>query len=293
MTNTLIILAGGASSRMKSSTSDHLSEEAIIQANTRSKALIMIKDRPMLDYLLYHAKQAGITNVIIVIHPEGTLFTTYYGSKPSGNLFHGIYISYAIQHIPESRIKPLGTADAVLQALQQYPQVQQDSFIVCNCDNLYSIEAIHALRFNKNPNAFINYNRAAIDYPMKRIARFALTKTDEQHYLQDIIEKPSSSEIENYRGNDGAFRVSMNIFKFYGPQVYQFLVSCEIHPDRQEKELPSAIRAMITDNAKAMQAIPFAEHVPDLTGKDDIIKMNDYLSAHTPDLDWTKEPTHL
>ncbi len=293
MTKTLIILAGGASSRMKSSTSDHLSEEAITQANTRSKALIMIQDRPMLDYLLYNAKQAGIKEVIIVIHPEGTLFTSYYGSKSSGNFFHGIHISYAIQYIPESRIKPLGTADAVLQALQQYPKVQQDSFIVCNCDNLYSVEAIQALRFNKNPNAFINYDRSAIDYPMERIARFALTKTDEQSYLLDIIEKPSASEIENYRYNDGTFRVSMNIFKFYGPHVYPFLVSCKMHPDRQEKELPSAIRAMITDNTKAMQALPFAEHVPDLTGKDDIIKMNDYLSAHTPDLDWTKEPTHL
>ena len=289
MTNTLIILAGGASSRMKKSTASALSEEMVAQANTRSKALILLHDRPMLDYVLYAAKQAGITDVIIVIHPKGTLFKEYYGSQDHGNNFHGLTLSYAVQHIPEDREKPLGTADAVLQAMEQYPSLKSDSFLVCNSDNLYSTKAFFALRETKNAHAFLNYERDALQYPMERIARFALTKTDAEGYLQDIIEKPDASRVEAYKNPDGTFRVSMNIFKFEGASFYPYVKACPMHPERQEKELPTAILAMVTDHPKSMLAIPFAEHVPDLTGKDDIFILNAYLSTHIPTLDWDQQ----
>lgn len=293
MTKTLIILAGGASSRMKKSTASALSEEMVTQANTRSKALILLHDRPMLDYVLYAAKQGGITQIIIVIHPKGELFKEYYGSQDHGNDFHGLIISYAVQHIPEGREKPLGTADAVLQAMEQYPSLKTDFFLVCNSDNLYSTAAFFALRENKNPNAFLNYDRDALNYPMERIARFALTKTDAEGYLQDIIEKPDASRVEAYKNPDGTFRVSMNIFKFEGASFYSYLKECPMHPARLEKELPTAILAMVIDHPKAMLAIPFAEHVPDLTGKDDIFILNQYLSTHIPTLDWDQQPLHL
>ena len=55
MHNNLVILAGGASSRMKKeAVLDNLSPEEIAQANERSKGLIGVgsSGRPLLDYLL-------------------------------------------------------------------------------------------------------------------------------------------------------------------------------------------------------------------------------------------------
>jgi len=287
MTKTLIILAGGASSRMKKSESTTLSKGFMEQANTRSKALILFKDRPMLDYVLYHAKQAGIDTIIIVIGSGDTLFKEYYGNARKGNNFHGLKISYAIQHIPQDRTKPFGTADAVLQTLDQYPQLQQQSFLVCNCDNLYSVAAFKALHLTDHPNAFINYDRAFLEYSSERIARFALTKVKASQELEDIIEKPTPDKVQAYKAADGTFRVSMNIWKFHGPLFYEYLQKCTVHPERQEKELPTALLQMIQEHPGSMKAIPFAEHVPDLTGKDDIAIMNDYLSDHYSNLDWT------
>ena len=286
MTDTLIILAGGASSRMKKSAASSLSDDMIAQANTRSKALILLNDRPMLDYVLYNAKQAGITDIIIVIHPKGKLFKEYYGSKEQDNDFHGLRISYAVQHIPEHREKPLGTADALLQAMEQYPRLKSNSFLVCNADNLYSSTAFSALRENQNIQAFLNYDREELLYPMERISRFALTKITADSFLEAIIEKPEASKIEAYQHSDGTYRVSMNIFKFHGASFYPYVLNCPIHPERNEKELPTALLNMIKDDAMAMKAIPFSEHVPDLTGKDDISILNDYLSTHIPSLDW-------
>lgn len=288
MTNHLIILAGGASSRMKKPSLSQLSEDLIYQANSRSKALILLNDRPMLDYVLYNAQQAGLQNIYIVIGKEGDLFKTYYGEERARNMFNGLSISYVFQHIPEGRKKPLGTADAVCQSLEQYPELQENQFVVCNCDNLYSEKAFNLLRLHKSLNAFINYDRDALEYSQKRIESFALTKVDRYNYLQEIIEKPSAYESEKYNDKDGKFRVSMNVFKFDGIVFYPFLQTCIIHPERNEKELPSALLEMIRAYPTSTVGIPLSEHVPDLTGKDDILIMNEYLASHPVNLHWPK-----
>jgi len=288
MTNHLIILAGGASSRMKKPSLSELSEDLIDQANSRSKALILLNNRPMLDYVLYNAHLAGFQNIYIVIGKEGALFKTYYGEERTRNQFYGLSISYVYQRIPEGRIKPFGTADAVCQSLEQYPELQKHEFVVCNCDNLYSVKAFNLLRTNKSPNAFINYDRDALEYPQERIAKFALTKVDRYNYLQDIIEKPTALEADKYKDKDGKFRVSMNVFKFNGIIFYSFLQTCAIHPVRNEKELPSALLEMSCAYPDSIVGIPLSEHVPDLTGKDDILIMNEYLAQHPINLHWPK-----
>lgn len=286
MTDHLIILAGGASSRMKKEATSELSDEMVAQANSRSKALILLNNRPMLDYVLYNAKLAGYQKIYIVIGKEGDLFKSYYGKNERNNDFNGLSISYVHQVIPEGREKPFGTADAVCQSLEQYPELQQHQFVVCNCDNLYSTEAFKALSISKSPNALINYDRDALEYPIERIERFALTKVDANNYLQDIIEKPSSTASEKYKDHNGKLRVSMNIFKFDGNLFFLFLKSCPVHPERNEKELPTALLNMIHEYPTSTLGIPFSEHVPDLTGKDDILIMKEYLSKNYPNLKW-------
>jgi len=288
MTDSLIILAGGASSRMKKSVSDNVTDEMTRQANSRSKALIQVNNRPMLDYVLYNAKTAGFRHVYIVIGEDGELFKKHYGKKDHENNFHDLLISFAVQAIPHDRIKPLGTADAVFQTLEQYPELKTKQFVVCNCDNLYSVNAFRTLREDSHPNTLINYDRDILEYPQERIERFALTKTNHFNHLEGILEKPSKDEVENYKDKEGKLRVSMNIFKFDGQLFYPFLKSCPLHPIRQEKEIPTALMMMVKEHPTSVLAIPFAEHVPDLTSKDDILIMNEYLAEHEINFDWRK-----
>ena len=278
-----MILAGGASSRMKKSiASENLSKEELKNANTKSKALLGFgKDnRPILDFLLLNAEKAGYKNVIIIISEKGELFKEYYGNKLKNNSFNGLSISYATQYIPKDRIKPFGTADALFQALEQHPNLQNEAFTVCNSDNLYSVEALKTLLTCKDPNAFINYDRDGLLFPMEKIARFALTLVNEKSHLEAIIEKPSKDNVDDYKDAEGKFRVSMNVFKFTGNEIYPFLKNCPIDPIRNEKELPTAILHMISDSPAYMKGIPFKEHVPDLTSKEDIAIMKDYIEKH-------------
>ena len=289
MHDNLIILAGGASSRMKKQvTVDNLSEEEIAQANERSKGLIGVgpNGRPLLDFLLLNAKKAGYKNIYIIIGEQGDLFKEFYGSKNSNNDFNGLTISFATQYIPEGRIKPFGTADALFQATEQYPELNSQEYTVCNSDNLYSTEALYALRKTSSPNAFISYNRDALEFPLERISRFAIAKLSENNQLLDILEKPTTDVLESYKDTEGKLRVSMNAFKFNGALLYPYLKNCPVHPERDEKELPTVLLNALKEHPETTLGIPFSEHVPDLTAKEDIAEVKAYLKKYYPVLNW-------
>lgn len=289
MHSNLIILAGGASSRMKKVThASNLTDIEIAQANERSKGLIGVgpNGRPLLDYLLYNAKQAGYKNVFIIISEHGALFKEFYGNKQKNNNFNGLNISFAIQFIPKDRVKPFGTADALFQAVEQYPELNNASYTVCNSDNLYSSKALFSLRTTKSSNAFISYDRDAMEFPAERISRFAVAKLDANNCLVNIVEKPSEELVDKYKDNEGKIRVSMNAFKFNGKAIYPYLKNCPVHPERDEKELPTVLLNMIKDYPKTAIGISFSEHVPDLTAKEDIAEVKAYLKRNYTMLSW-------
>lgn len=289
MHDNLIILAGGASSRMKKEVVlNNLTEDEIAQANERSKGLIGVgpNGRPLLDYLLLNAKKAGYKNIIIIIGEQGELFKEFYGNQDKNNDFHGLNISFAVQYIPNGRVKPFGTADALFQAVEQYPEMNSKSYTVCNSDNLYSTAALLALRKTNSLNAFIGYDRDALEFPSERISRFAIAKLDANNQLLDILEKPTVADLESYKDSEGKLRVSMNAFKFDGAMLYPYLKNCPVHPERNEKELPTVLLNAIKDNPNTTLGIPFSEHVPDLTAKEDIAEVKEYLKKHYPQLNW-------
>jgi glucose-1-phosphate adenylyltransferase len=284
---TLIILAGGMSSRMKKSLeTEGLSEEDVKQANTANKGMIGIgKDgRPLMDYLLFNTYNSGIRNVVIVTGENNDAIKDQYGKKEKDNEFHGLNISYAVQYIPKGRQKPYGTADALLHAFNAYPELKSSIVYVCNSDNLYSKDVFVKLRENKAPNALINYDRDTLDFPKERISAFAVTKVDSENHLVGIIEKPPVDEVNQYQDSDGKIRVSMNIFKFSGEMIYPFILNCPVNPIRDEKELPTAILNMVNEHPKSFVCIPHSEHVPDLTEKKDIKIFREYLEKNYPDM---------
>ena len=69
----------------------------------------------------------------------------------------------------------------------------------------------------------------------------------------------------------------MNIFRLSCDMIFPFLQIVPLHPVRNEKELPAAIKMMIDENSKSLFTIPLNEHVPDLTSKNDIENVKEYL----------------
>ena len=198
--------------------------------------------------------------------------------QDNDNDFHGLTVNFAVQEIPKNRVKPFGTADALYQAMEQYPELQSNVFTVCNSDNLYSVKALELLRCDSDfQNTLISYDRDALLFSSERISRFALMLFDKDQNLKDIVEKPDPNLLDDFMGADGKLRVSMNIFKFDGSLFFDYVKNCEVHPTRNEKELPAALMAMLKEHPNSVKGIPLSEHVPDLTSKEDIAILKDWV----------------
>ncbi|MEM8847174.1 MAG: sugar phosphate nucleotidyltransferase [Bacteroidota bacterium] len=270
----LIIMVGGASSRMKKSLEAANLDDSIKRIAQKShKSLIPLGEsgKPLLYYLIKNAAKAGYTKVYLITSKENEGFKNVVGNKDSNNKYQGVSVDFAIQYIPVGLEKPLGTADALEQCLNQYPELKNTSFTVCNGDNLYSIGAFMDLREKRDePNALISYAGSGLQFSDERLAKFALMDITSEGYLKSIVEKPETSKMDQYRDTLGELRVSMNIFSFSGKAIYSYLKNCPIHPVRNEKELPEAVRNMVTDNPKSVLCYPRSERIPDLTNAEDI-----------------------
>jgi len=288
MNGKLVILAGGISSRMKKSQSlgRDINPQMIKDADSKSKAMIRVgeNERPFLDYLLFNAYESGYREIVIVINEKDNSIKKYYESRDSKKLFPELMISYVVQPIPDGREKPLGTADALYHALKLNSVWSNFSFTVCNSDNLYSQFAFKLLLESEYKNAMIDYNRDGLNFEKERIEKFSVTKKDDEGFLIDIIEKPTVDEIESSKDKSGAIGVSMNIFKLNYDMILPFLKIVPLHSVRKEKELPGAIKMMIEKFPKSLYAYPVSEEVPDLTGKEDILKVKMYLEKNFPKL---------
>lgn len=277
----LVILAGGISSRMRTRDTHGTEVDAILlrDADEKAKGMIGVGEghRPFLDYLLYNAEQAGYCDVLFVVGEQDSSIQAYYGTAERGNRFHGLEISYAVQPVPPGRRKPLGTADALWHGLRARPDWAGTKFTVCNSDNLYSVEALRLLRASGHPSAMIDYDRARLEFEEERIAQFAVIRKDAEGFLLDITEKPDRALISSATDPDGRVGVSMNIFRFGYDLIYRYLERTPFHPVRHEKELPTTVMMMLADTPRSMMTYPMAEHVPDLTRKGDIARVQEYL----------------
>jgi NDP-sugar pyrophosphorylase family protein len=257
------------------------------QANTLPKGMIGVGDhgRPFMEYLLYNAAKAGFRDVILLLNPKDTVTQPHFEAKTAAGDTWGLHFRYARQHIPPDREKPLGTADAVQQTLDQHPDWKVGEFVVCNSDNLYSAHVFKLLLDTPHPNALPAYNRATMGLPEDRIKTFALLRTDAEGFLQDIVEKPTEEEEREIRRvSGGQLGISMNIFKFDAAFAYTYFVTEPLHPVRNEKELPGVVRTIARQHPKAIFTIPVQEVMPDLTSKADILTVREYLRNEFPEL---------
>lgn len=274
MDKKLIIMAGGASSRMKRSLeTSELTPQTKKIASSAHKSLIPLgsKQKPLLFHLIQNAVNAGFKEVYLITSPENEAFRECVGSASKNNLFAGALVHYAIQYLPQGRNKPLGTADAVQQAMEQHPELKNESFTICNGDNLYSVHAFALLLAPRDtPHALISYNRSSLNYSSARMSSFAIIDISEEGLLENIIEKPDPETLKNYEETSDYIGVSMNIFSFKGALLFPYLKNCPIHLERNEKELPEAVRIMMEEPKNKIRCFKVSEHILDLTSAEDL-----------------------
>ncbi|MAO45771.1 MAG: hypothetical protein CL823_01330 [Crocinitomicaceae bacterium] len=260
--NPVVILAAGASSRMKKV--EGVASEVAQEVVSRPKAMLRVGEGgvPFLDLLIRRIKSEGSTDVVVVINEKDTVTEPYFKMNP----VEGVRVSFVVQTIPENRIKPLGTAEAVQVALEQNLHLNGHSIVVCNGDNMPP-ESSFAEIF-KEECAMLAYDASKLGLPDDRVSAFAVVSIDEAGCILDIIEKPTKEEIEKYTQEDGVVRVSMNTFRMPYSEMIEAVKNCPMSEVRNERELPVAVGLWVKSGG-IMKAIPFAGEFLDLTHPSD------------------------
>jgi glucose-1-phosphate adenylyltransferase len=283
MKKRILILAGGVASRMKKAAENVSIEQKLIeQADTLTKGMIGVgkAGKSLIDYQLFNAHLAGFEEVLLLLHPSDDFTQTYYENQMRTNAVWGIKLLFSRQYITEGRTKPAGTADAVLQALDQQQDWLKGKILILNSDNLYSQKALELLWDCPASNALISYDRDFLEFSIERIKAFAVIKITKNSFLQSIIEKPSDEIIDAILTETGRIGVSMNAFMVSTEQILPFLRETPFHPIRNEKELPTTISMLISKYPNSVNCIPLSENVPDLTSKHDLEVVQEYLRKH-------------
>tara|TARA_Y100000589_G_scaffold311494_1_gene330875 strand:- start:4677 stop:6575 length:1899 start_codon:yes stop_codon:yes gene_type:complete len=260
--NPVIILAAGASSRMKKVTGvDEVTAQELI---SRPKAMLRVgrKNTPFLDLLIRRIKSEGSNCVIVVIGENDTFTKEYFNANP----IEGFDIRYAVQTTPSNRTKPLGTAQAVQISLAENKDLHSHSIVVCNGDNMPPKGSFSEIF--KFDCAMLAYDSANLGMPNDRVSAFAVVRMSDDGSLEEIVEKPDANQIPNFIQDDGVLRVSMNIFKLPFSEFTQAVANCPMSK-RNELELPIAIGIWNSENLGAMRAIPFSGEFLDLTHPSD------------------------
>ena len=277
----LIIMAAGVSSRMKKAfeTGDTGIDPVLIhEANTLPKCMLSVGPQRtrFIDFILANTVSAGFQEIILILHP-GDEVTGAHVINTLALLSPETVLSIVRQIIPEGRVKPHGTGDAIHQAVSLSALEEDDLYSVTNADNLCSQEAF-TRAYSADTNTIFPYATASLGISPEARSKYGLVLCDTlQGKMVAMYEKPNTAEILELE-IQGELTVNMNLYTLRVADTKDLLAGLTPHPVRDEKELNDVINALASEGN--MRAEIISEALPDLTSKSDIPLVRAYLASN-------------
>ncbi|MBR5429828.1 MAG: nucleotidyltransferase [Firmicutes bacterium] len=271
--------------------------------------------RVIMDYSLFDAARAGFRRAVCVVNPAHEE-----AFRAALHPVAGLEVALAFQSlttalpqdcaVPEGRVKPWGTAHAVLSAAP----LLDAPFAVINADDFYGPATFAAIYgFLAAPHQAGEY--AMVGFRLKNcltdngsVARGICT-VDEQGYLLDVTERTKifgPAEAPRYTEDDGATFVplspdsytSLNLWGFQPDftdtlrQGFRDFLRQEMpqNPLKAEFFLPKAVNSLLQQGRASAKVLPTPEKWYGVTYHDD---MPDFRAALQAMKDKGVYPQHL
>ena len=257
----------------------------------------------IIDYSVYDAIKAGFNKIVFLIKEENyDLFKETIGSRVEPH----INVEYCFQkndnlpagyEIPETRVKPLGTAHAILCCKDKV----NEPFMMINADDFYGRDAfMKAAEFLRNTTEDITHQYGMVGYQVKNtmtengaVKRGACKV--ENGYLTELIE----SSIETVNGKiiasplNGSkpFEVSENdtvsmnmllfspsIFKYIEDNFRDFLDKNKDNMEKCEYLIPDVLFKAIAENYATAKVLETTATWYGVTYKEDADYVKDSLA---------------
>ena len=261
----------------------------------------------IIDFSIYDAVRAGFKKVIFIIKKENEQdFRTCIGDIVKGH----IDVEYVFQElsdipegetIPEGRVKPWGTAHAVLSCRNTI----NGPFAVINADDFYGREAFKIIYdYLCNNSDDDKYRYAMVGYELRNtltengyVSR-GVCSTDSEGYLTDIIERThieKEGDGAKFTEDDGATytdidpesTVSMNMWGFTGSFIDEaqksfgkfFKETVPGNPLKAECYLPGVVDELLKADKATVRVLKSKDRWFGVTYKEDKPFVMDSIKA--------------
>lgn len=194
-----VIMAGGFGTRIQPLTS------------SLPKPMIPVLNRPMMEYTVLALKEAGITDIVILLYFLPEVIRSYFGD---GSDF-GVKIDYCLPN------DDYGTAGAVKKA----EAFLDDRFIVISGDLICDFDLKEIIGFHETHGAFATLALTSVEDPLQ----FGVVMTDNSGRILKFLEKPGWGEVFSDTINTGIYVMEPESLK-YIPNDKPFDFSKDLFP---------------------------------------------------------------
>lgn len=236
-----VILAAGKGTRMLPLT------------ERRPKPLVPVLDRPMLEHIVIGAREAGITDILLIVKYLEDMVREHFGD---GSRF-GVKISYCRQEGAD------GTGAATLLA-EEF--VAGEPFFLCWGDIIVGPETyanVTRVWREEQPAAILSVNW--VDDPWEGAAVYV-----REGFVDRIEEKPPKGTATTNYNNAGIFVFQSGIF--------DILREIPLSP-RGEKEMPDAVKQLMADGV-GIRAVPVDGYWSDVARAGSVLALNSTMIHH-------------
>ncbi|MCQ1535605.1 glucose-1-phosphate thymidylyltransferase [Methanosarcina sp. KYL-1] len=221
---------------------------------TRSKVMLPVANRPILEHVITSLEKNGVTEIILVVGYEKERIMDYF----EDGLNFGVNIKYVEQKAQ------LGTAHAVKQA-KKFIGLEDSEFLVLNGDNLIEAQTIADLLMNHEGDASI------LTVKMGETSGYGVVLKEGKKVTR-ILEK---------RPGDVSHIVNTGIYIFT-PQVFETIEKTPIS-ENGEYAITDTIQLMINEG-KTVTAVPTESKWLDAIHAWDLLKANSIVLNAARDL---------
>lgn len=251
----------------------------------------------IMDFSVYDAKRAGFEQVVFIIRKENeSLFREVIGDKVASHM----KVDFAFQEVdnlpegfvlPKGRVKPWGTAHAVLSCRE----LVKGPFAVINADDYYGREAFQLIYDfltthqddEKHRYAMVGYELGKTVTDNGHVSR-GICEVDERQELIRVTEKTRIEKQGNqiaYTEDDGASwnviaadtTVSMNMWGFTNSILKELEVRFPAFLEKGLKEnplkcecyLPAVVSDLLAENKAAVTVLKTGEQWHGVTYQED------------------------
>ena len=251
----------------------------------------------IIDYSVFDAIKAGFTKIVLIIKEENyDIFKETIGSRVEPH----IKVEYCFQKndnlpegcsLPEDRVKPLGTAHAILCAKEKV----NENFAIISADDFFGYDAFkQAGDFLKENTDFcvIGYKIGETLSEQGTVKRGVCMEKD--GYLTDVIESKATKEgdIVHCEPLDGSapydikldnpvsmlmFGLTPILFDEIENEFVKFFEDNKNNLDKCEFLLPDVLDEMIKSNKIKIKVLPTSAKWLGVTYKEDVDKVREQL----------------